>query len=83
LGFSKKLENLSAAMALYIATYNFTRKHGSLNDCTAAMVAKIVSTLWSFEDLYGEVMALSFKDEKALRTDRCLRMMDRAAYKST
>src|SRR5262249_6150580 len=30
LGFSKKLENLAAATALYLAHYNYCRRHGTL-----------------------------------------------------
>lgn len=40
LGFSKKLENLAACVALYVAHYNFCRMHGSLPG-TPAMAAKI------------------------------------------
>src|SRR5438093_222221 len=38
LGFSKKLENLAAATAVYMAHYNFARVHGSLK-ATPAMKA--------------------------------------------
>ncbi|HJT77231.1 MAG TPA: hypothetical protein VJ739_08515, partial [Gemmataceae bacterium] len=37
LGFSKKLENLTAATALYVAHYNFCRSHISLSGSTPAM----------------------------------------------
>ena len=30
LGFSKKLENLAAAVALHFAHYNFCRRHGTI-----------------------------------------------------
>lgn len=50
LGFSKKLDNLAAAVALHIAHYNFCRRHGSLR-VTPAMAAGVTDTLWSLGDL--------------------------------
>ena len=64
LGFSKKLENLESAVALFMAYYNFvwrTRhsdnsgKSGSLRP-TAAMMAGVVNRLWKVEDLYEEIL---------------------------
>ncbi len=49
-GFSKKLDNLKAAIALYFAYYNFVRIHRSLR-VTPAMAAGASKTLWSIEDL--------------------------------
>ncbi len=54
LGFSKKLENLEAACAVFLAYYNFcwrTRKPGKSGQLRlpAAMAAGVVDTLWSFE----------------------------------
>ena len=40
LGFTKKLENLAAAVALHVAYYNFFRRHGSLR-ITPAMAAAV------------------------------------------
>jgi hypothetical protein len=40
LAFSKKLENLAAAVALHVAHYNFCRVHGSLR-ITPAMAAGV------------------------------------------
>ena len=48
--FSKKLENLEAAVALHFAHYNFTRLHKTLR-CTPAMAAGVSDRLWSLEDL--------------------------------
>ena len=48
--FSKKLENLKAAVALHFAYYNFVRVHGSLR-VTPAMEAGVVNQLWSLGDL--------------------------------
>lgn len=49
-GFSKKLENLKAAVALHFAHYNFVRIHRSLK-VTPAMAAGVTSSLWSVGDL--------------------------------
>ena len=49
-GFSKKLDNLKAAVALYFAWYNFVRIHGSLK-VTPAMEAGITSHVWSLDEL--------------------------------
>lgn len=50
LGFSKKLENLRYAVALYFAWYNFCRIHSSLR-VTPAMAAGIANEIWSLERL--------------------------------
>jgi IS1 family transposase len=63
LGFSKKLENLEAACAMFFAYYNFcwrTRhtdysgQRGRLRP-TAAMMSHVTDRLWSFEDLFEAV----------------------------
>jgi IS1 family transposase len=48
-GFSKKLENMKAAVSLHFAHYNFVRMHKSLRT-TPAMAAGIESRLWSLEE---------------------------------
>ncbi|MGD0211488.1 MAG: IS1 family transposase [Desulfomonilia bacterium] len=48
--FSKKLENLKAAVALHFAHYNFVRIHGTLR-MTPAMAAGVTKELWSIRDL--------------------------------
>ena len=50
LGFSKKLQNLRAAVALYFAWYNFVRIHGSLR-VTPAMAAGVSETVWDLDQL--------------------------------
>ena len=50
LGFSKKLDNLKAAVALHVAHYNFCRIHGSLG-MTPAMAAGVVNDFWTLDDL--------------------------------
>jgi len=49
-GFSKKLENLKAAVGLHFAHYNFVRLHKTLRT-TPAMAAGISDRLWSLEEL--------------------------------
>jgi hypothetical protein len=48
--FSKKVENLQAAVALHFVHYNFVRVHKSLR-VTPAMAAGVSDTLWSLEEL--------------------------------
>jgi IS1 family transposase len=48
--FSKKLENHCAAVALYIAHYNFVRRHTTLRT-TPAMAAGIESRMWGLDEL--------------------------------
>jgi hypothetical protein len=52
-GFSKKLENLKAAVALHFCHYNFVRLHGSTR-VTPAMAAGVSDRLWSLEELVEE-----------------------------
>jgi hypothetical protein len=48
--FSKKLENLKAAVALHFAYYNFLRIHKMLR-VTPAMEARITDHVWGWEEL--------------------------------
>ncbi len=48
--FSKKLENLLAALCVHFAWYNFVRIHRSLR-ITPAMAAGIASRPWTVADL--------------------------------
>ena len=48
--FSKKVENLKAAVSLHFAHYNFVRIHKTLG-CTPAMEAKVDERLWTMADL--------------------------------
>jgi len=50
--FSKKLENLKAAVALHFAYYNFCRIHSSLR-VTPAMQARLADHIWSLRELVG------------------------------
>ena len=49
-GFSKKLANLKAAVALHFAYYNFVRIHRTLR-VTPAMEAGVTNRLWELADL--------------------------------
>lgn len=52
--FSKKIENLRAAVALHFAHYNFVRVHKTLR-ATPAMAAGITSGLWTLEELLEQI----------------------------
>lgn len=49
-GFSKRVESLKAAVALYFSYYNFVRPHRSLR-VTPAMAAGVTDRLWTIGDL--------------------------------
>jgi len=51
-GFSKKLENHAATVALYFMYYNFARVHQTLR-VTPAMEAGIADHIWSIEEIVG------------------------------
>ncbi|MGO8914710.1 MAG: IS1 family transposase [Stellaceae bacterium] len=51
--FSKKIENLQAAVSLHFAHYNFVRVHKTLR-VTPAMAAGVDNRLWSLEELVEE-----------------------------
>ena len=48
--FSKKVENLAAAVSLHFMNYNFVRIHGTLRT-SPAMAAGVSDTLWSVSDI--------------------------------
>jgi hypothetical protein len=50
--FSKKVQNLEAAVALHFMYYNFARIHQTLR-VTPAMQAGIADHVWSIEDIAG------------------------------
>ena len=53
LGFSKKFENLEAAVNLHMAYYNLCWRPGKMR-ITPAMAANVTGTLWSFDDLLNK-----------------------------
>jgi len=62
--FSKKLENLEAAFAIFAAGYNFcwqTRKPGNSGEKrpTAAMMARLAGHVWSLDELFEAVLGLA------------------------
>jgi hypothetical protein len=50
--FSRKWENLKAAVALFGFSYNFRELHRSIR-CTPAMAAGVASTIWTWADLFA------------------------------
>jgi hypothetical protein len=56
LGFSKKLENHLAAIALYVAHYNFCRVHETLRT-TPAVALGLTDHVWSFGELLDAALA--------------------------
>jgi len=50
--FSKKVENHSAAVALYLMWYNFGRVHQTLR-VTPAMEAGVAAHVWTVEEIVG------------------------------
>ena len=55
--FSKKWDNLKAALALHFAYYNFCRVHSSLR-VTPAMEAGITDRVWGLEELINYSLCL-------------------------
>jgi IS1 family transposase len=51
--FSKKIENLAAAVSLHFFHYNFCRPHKSLSGQTPAMAAGIADHVWTLAELVG------------------------------
>jgi IS1 family transposase len=51
-GFSKKLDNHMAAIALHFMHYNFARTHKTL-ECTPAMAAGVADHRWSLTEIAG------------------------------
>jgi hypothetical protein len=52
-GFSKKWDNLRAALAQHFAWYNFCRKHITLKGATPAIGAGLTNRVWTIADLFG------------------------------
>ncbi len=53
--FSKKLEDLAAATALWVANYDFVWKPSTLKGITPVMAAGVARKLWKFDMLFDEV----------------------------
>ena len=52
--FSKKIENLRAAVSIHFAHYNFVRVHRSLR-VSHAMEAGVTERLWSLDELVERI----------------------------
>ena len=52
--FSKKLDNLKAAVSLYVAWYNFCRVHMTLR-VTPAMEAGVTDRVWTIEEMIAAI----------------------------
>jgi IS1 family transposase len=62
-GFSKKLSNHEASVALHFMNYNFCRIHQTLR-VTPAMAAKVTDRLWEVEDVVALLDAAAPKPSK-------------------
>jgi IS1 family transposase len=51
--FSKKVENLAAAVSLHFAYYNYCRPHQTLKGITPAMAAGVTDHVWTIGELIG------------------------------
>jgi transposase-like protein/IS1 family transposase len=55
-GFSRKMRNHEAALAIYFAHYNWCRKHSTLRT-TPAVASKLTDHVWSVRELLEKVAA--------------------------
>ncbi|HLX33109.1 MAG TPA: hypothetical protein VKR79_10140 [Gaiellaceae bacterium] len=55
--FSKKVENLAAAVSLHFAYYNYCRVHASLDGRTPAMAAGLEDHVWTVDELIALLSA--------------------------
>jgi hypothetical protein len=55
LGYSKKLENLRHAVAIFTAHFNFIRKH-SAHGVTPAQSAKLTDHQWTIEEMLTAII---------------------------
>lgn len=67
-GFSKKIENHKAAVALHFAHYNLVRLHKTLR-CTPAMAAGVVDRLWTLEELVDRTVTGYSREDRGVRFD--------------
>ena len=78
MGFSKKVQNLAAAVAFQAAYYNFCwrlrrpGKSGQLTP-TPAMMAGLTDTLWTLDDLYDAVMKQQADKKHHARIEKLLK----------
>ncbi len=62
-GFSKKIQNHAAALALYFMYYNFCRVHQTLR-VTPAMEASVSDHVWTVEEMVGLLEAVEPKGKE-------------------
>jgi hypothetical protein len=62
-GFSKKLENHCAAVALYVAHYNFCRVHEALR-VTPAMQLGVTDHIWTISELASATLNGTFATDQ-------------------
>ncbi len=66
--FSKKVENLAAAVSLHYMYYNFDRPHQTLANPyprTPAMAAGVADHVWTLQEIAGLLDATSHRCETA------------------
>jgi IS1 family transposase len=68
-GFSRKKDNLRAAVALFAASYNLCWSHSTLKGCTPAMAAGLVRKPWKGGRLADELVRV-FRDHSLALEDR-------------
>lgn len=66
-GFSKKVENLRAAVALHFMHYNFARPHQTLGGKTPAQAAGIADHRWTAEEIVALLDAYEERDPEGQR----------------
>jgi len=54
IGYSKKLRNHRLAVSLFVASYNFVKKHGTLGT-SPAVAAKLTDHIWTVEELLANI----------------------------
>jgi len=70
-GFSKKLENHAAAVALYVAHYNLCRVHEALR-ITPAMAVGVADHIWTIGELVNACLANAPIDRRRRRNFRVI-----------
>jgi IS1 family transposase len=64
--FSKKIENLAAAVSLHFAYYNFCRAHKALGGATPAVAAGVTDHVWTLAELVGLLEAAESQQQSGI-----------------